>query len=209
VTQAEDDRDLYIRLLDEQRLRSQAAQWLIESGLTYPNLESAALQMRFMLELVPLGALVANREWIEPVATAFARKDPGEAKKLVKRVNPDYWPFAGDVEAGKRLAGKARHTFTGIREGVLREQDWAPEWGYLSGLLHAGNPYRDRPDLETTRDRLIGLLERIRRLLKCHVLLLPGHDLALVGFLETESGGAGVMTLERKNARDLRAPDEN
>jgi hypothetical protein len=74
--------------------------------------------------------------------------------------------------------------------------------GYLSSLLHAGNLYRDRPELETARDRLIGLLERIRRLLKCHVLLLPGHDLALVGFLETESGGAGVLTMQRKKASD-------
>jgi hypothetical protein len=45
---------------------------------------------------------------------------------------------------------------------------------------------------------LLGLLERIRCLLKCHVLLLPRHGLALVGFLETESGGAGVITMERK-----------
>jgi hypothetical protein len=200
MTQADDDRDLYIRLLDEQRLRSQAAEQLIGAGLTYPSLESAALQLRFMLELVPLGALIANRDCVEPVAYAFARNDPVEAKNLVKRVNPDYWPFAADPDIGRRGAHEAPHTFTGIRDGFVREEDWASEWGYLSSLLHAGNPYRDRPHLEATRDRLLGLLERIR-CLECHVLLLPGHDLALVGFLETESGGAGVITMERKKKR--------
>jgi hypothetical protein len=43
MTQADDDRELYMRLLDEQRLRSQAAEGLIGAELTYPNLESAAL----------------------------------------------------------------------------------------------------------------------------------------------------------------------
>ena len=56
MTQADDDRDLYIRALDEQRLRSQDAERLIGAGPSYPNLESAALQLRFMLELIPLGA---------------------------------------------------------------------------------------------------------------------------------------------------------
>jgi hypothetical protein len=122
-------------------------------------------------------------------------RDPVEAKKLVKRVNPDYWPFAADPEVGQHGADGAQHTFTGIREGVIREEDWASEWGYVSSLLHARNPYGDRPDLEATQERLLGLLGRSRRLLKCHVPLLPGHDLALVGFLETQTGGAGVLTM--------------
>jgi hypothetical protein len=53
-----------------------------------------------MLELIPLGALIANRDWVEPVVSAFSRKDPVEAKRLVKRVNPDYWPFPGNPEVG-------------------------------------------------------------------------------------------------------------
>ena len=43
MTQADGDRELYMRLLDEQRLRSHAAERLIGAELTHPNLESAAL----------------------------------------------------------------------------------------------------------------------------------------------------------------------
>jgi hypothetical protein len=174
-----DELERYAAVLDQQRIRSNSATIVLNGGLTYPNLESAALQMRFMLELVPLGALVANRDWVEPVASAFARKDPGEAAKLVKRVNPDYWPIPAR-EVPNPSPGQER-LLEGLQEGFVTESEWQAEWGYLSSLLHARNPFGEEPDLTPTRDRLLALHERIIRLLALHVLPLPDRNTAVLG----------------------------
>jgi hypothetical protein len=190
-----DDLELYASVLDQQRIRSNSATIVLNGGLTYPNLESAALQMRFMLELVPLGALVANRDWVEPVASAFARKDPGEAAKLVKRVNPEYWPRPAR-ELPNPGSGQERR-LEGLQDGFVNEDEWQSEWGYLSGLLHARNPFGVEPDLTPTRDRLPALHRRIIRLLALHVLPLPDRTTAVLGVLEGQDGKAQVHNLGR------------
>jgi len=200
-TLSEADRLLYAEVLKEQRLRGQLAEQLLAGG-TYPNTESAALQLRFILELIPLAALIANRDWVEPVAAAFDRKDPTEARKLVKRVNPEYWPVPGERTSYVRDAPgqRGRHEFVGIHDGFLTESEWAAEWGYVSSLLHARNPYSGAYDLDEARTRLTELLARIRRLLACHLLLLPAHNISLVGLLETDEGESAVLLLGRPAA---------
>jgi hypothetical protein len=202
---SEADRLLYVEVLKQQRLRGEVAKQFLAAA-TYPNVESAALQLRFILELIPLAALIANREWVEPVAAAFDRKDPMEARKLVKRANPEYWPVPGErtsyVRDGPDQRG--RHEFVGIRDGFLTESEWASEWGYVSRWLHARNPYRAAHDLDDERIRLTDLLARIRRLLACHLLLLPAHNVALIGLLETAEGESAVLLLGRP-AADERA----
>lgn len=101
---AEDDRALYANLLKQQKLRSGVAEILLGAEQSLPNIESAALQLRFVLELIPLAALIANRDWVEPVSAAFDRKDPMDARKLVKRINPEYWPVPGVRESYQRSA---------------------------------------------------------------------------------------------------------
>lgn len=67
----------------------------------------------------------------------------------------------------------------------------------MSSLLHARNPYRESYDLGEAHAHLKELLERIRKLLACHLLLLPSHDVSLMGFLEMSDGESAVFSLSR------------
>jgi hypothetical protein len=191
--EAKSDEELYARVLDEQKLRSDSAKWFLDGGDTYINLESAALQLRQMLELIPLGALVANRDWVEPVASAFAKKKPGEAKGLVERVNPEYWPKPGLVKRDD----KGLYTMHALDDGYVTESEWADEWGWVSGLLHARNPYKGHPDQVDAHQHLRTLHARLLRLLAQHVLALPDQDRLLIGTLQSANGSSSVASLSR------------
>jgi hypothetical protein len=193
MTEEPNDRQVYASVLDEQRIRCEHADWFLSGGNSYINLESAALQLRQTLELIPLGALVANRDWVEAVASAFDRKAPGEAKKLMERVNPDYWPMPGAPVAGPNT----ELGFERIADGFVTEDEWPSEWGYVSSLLHARNPFKGHPGQEAAHEHLTQLHARLRRLLDYHVLTLPAQDVAWIGILRDDSGQSRVLTLVR------------
>lgn len=68
----------------------------------------------------------------------FKVKDVTETRKLVREVNPEYWPTP--LEGGLRNSDGA---LTGQRfEGdFLREHEWGRKYGFLSELVHAKHPF--------------------------------------------------------------------
>jgi len=58
---AETDRELYLGTLEEIYRRIEQARIFIQSGATQPAIESAALQLRIVIELIVMASLVTNR----------------------------------------------------------------------------------------------------------------------------------------------------
>jgi hypothetical protein len=187
--EVEADMDLYARVLEQIRHRGEHIAVTLAGQPTYPNAEFAALQMRQTLELIPMLGLLTHRELIEDVASAYKRKSPQEAAKLVSQVNPDYWPVPVRQILTPEGPGRARHE--AIEDGFVREDEWIREWGWLSSLLHARNPYVGEPELGPTWERLRVLHDRIVRLLNAHEIQLPPDARGMVfGLVLGEDGHA-------------------
>lgn len=186
---------LYAEALDKIRARGDVARDMLTPPRTYQRLEAAALQMRLILETIPLAALVTHQEHVQEVAAAFARKGPREAAKLVERVNPDYWPKP--VRQVPTPEGPARDRLDTIDDGFLTRAEWQQTWGWLSSVLHARNPFKGEPDIDALAAELEDVLSRITTLLSLHWLDLPDGADPLLGMIMAEDGRAHVYEFKR------------
>jgi len=192
-----DDRERYAAVLTEIVARTQAARAYLNQEATSATIEYSALQMRMVLESIVMGSLITNRAHIEGIASALAKKNARAARKLAKAANPDYWPIpvrvADDVFEVQML------------DGVLREDAWGREWGMLSELLHARNPFRSPLDVEEARDSLRRLLAEVLALLNKHVVRLADSDFMVIG--QIDESGSYVAPLRRFS--DAEAPSRD
>jgi hypothetical protein len=139
------------------------------------------------LEQVVLSTLVANRPGAAVVVEAFAKKNAGEARALVKRINPKYWPIPFDEQPPNPSEGEIWRMVVPV-EPFLRETEWGRAYGYCSGLLHAPNPYvylsgtasevkdQDREQVA----QLVDYSNKIQRLIKNHLVYLSEMDHSLI-----------------------------
>lgn len=149
---AETDRKLYLGILEEIYRRIEQARIFIQRGATQPAIESSALQLRIVIELIVMASLVTNKAKVEEITTALAKKRVDEARKLVRSANPDYWPKA---DRAHDEPGKIRQLLP--VEGALTEDRWLREWGMLSELLHARNRLRHLSTLSRHMQTWCGL----------------------------------------------------
>lgn len=153
------------------------------------ELEACALQIRMVLEHLVLSTLVANRPGAAAVVAAFAKKRAREVHRLIKRINPHYWPIPFDFERVDSEGG-SRWTMAEPSEPYLREGEWGKAYGYCSNLLHAVNPYQYLAWAESGRfnndqhtEHVAKLKEyslKIRRLIRYHQTYLSEVDHSLI-----------------------------
>lgn len=177
----EQDRKLYLGLLEDMYRRIEQARVFLQPGPKQPALESAALQLRIVIELVVMASLVTNRAKVEEITTALADKSVNAARKLARNANPDYWPKA---DRAHDEPGKPRE----LRpiEGALTEDRWNREWGMLSDLLHARNPFAPHLDVPAAHAKMVQLAGELITLLTHHVLKLADGKGLLVGQIDPE-----------------------
>ncbi len=195
------DLSLYADVLEQIRRRGDAAREFLSPPISYPRVESAALQVRFMLELIPLGSLIAHLDLVAQVASAYSRKKPDEAAKLVKQVNPDYWPKP-IVHIGTPEGEPDR--WEDVTEPFVAEGEWQAEWGYLSSLLHARNPFSPLPDLNEAHGRVAGIYRRLVVLINLHQIRLPDAGVLVIGQILSDDGHAHAYQFQaiRETADD-------
>ncbi len=165
---SDDDLIKYSASMEQIKTRFAAAERFLDAGVVYPNVESAALQVRLALETLMLSALLPNRDAVESVAANYAKHKHDRIMKIMRRVNPNFWPKPSTqhyVAPGEwRL-----DDFTG---DFLREDEYSQAWGRLSAWCHATNP------LEPLRD-LAGGAEMIAQTMKRTINLLNHHNRVL------------------------------
>jgi hypothetical protein len=157
------------------------------------QLEYAALQLRMAIESIALASLVANRRDLEAASIAFHRKGADAAGKVVKKLNPNYWPRPINVIPATTPGESWR--LEPITNGFLQECEWRSQWGYLSSLLHAKNPFTSKPDKVdkswalATAKRLGGIHDCVLRLMSYHQVTLVDQNVVLTALLNAKEDG--------------------
>lgn len=149
--------------------------------------ETVALNVRMALESIVLSALIANRPAAAAVSDAFATKTAADARRIVRSVNPRYWPIPFKFRRSVDESGEEAWHMDAPEDAFLREDEWGRAYGYCSALLHAVNPYQyltSQPPKEHPMSAAVGELQaysqKIRVLLWRHQIYLSESDVSLI-----------------------------
>ena len=139
--------------------------------IDFASLIHAAAHLRLVLERVITASFVASYELFKKAQQNIeTAKDFGEMRKRVRSLNQHYWPSAfGPVEHdGKNMMGV-------LKDVGLDESEVGRNFGTVSRLLHAPNPFRQKessPDDDLMK--LQELVEGLQKLLNFHVVQMAG-----------------------------------
>jgi len=180
------DQVAYAKVLEEIKGRVGAAYYFLSDaaemhfdsilGPKYAT-ECAALQLRKTLELLLLGTLLTNGSALAQSRKVLAKKKPEDARKLVERINPRYWPEPVEQRPG---SDGMTYSFIPITADVLKREDYGRAFGLTSTWCHATNPLASPLDPIEGRLRLRELERRTRRLVKNFTVGLVDRDALLV-----------------------------
>jgi len=196
--------ELYGNVLSEIKFRAEMAEKKLRDVTEIVELESAALQLRKSIELVALGTLAANRQVVHQVSTALHKKDWDDARKILRNINPNYWPTPFTAKIGPD-GKRALEAFVGP---FLSEKEAPTAYGFLSNLLHANNPFAkpsaiDQKDVDRVRD--ISL--KLRNLLGLHTAELGNREHVVVASMDTPRDGRVLVQLWNEVSRETRTVD--
>lgn len=195
-TMSGEDVDRYTEILGEVKARLKVVVGLLASDpLSVFDLESAALQLRLIIETMFLSAYITNRSAIADLTESLESGAWRDAKKQARKVNPRHWPLA--VVPTATGFGEAEQALTAADAGQL--------WAELSGrLLHRENPLL-APSSGT--DRLMFLMDstdRVINQLADHQLWFNGVEGTVIASMWAGENGeqVRVLTLGRTLAAD-------
>ena len=161
------------------------------------TVESVALQIRKILELIALASMAANRSEYAQHRKNF-QKD-WNAKRILEtleRANPQFYPTPNkqvvDKNTGKVIS------LQNVRSGFLTKQDFKTLFDSCSRILHADNPFSTKQDPKAFLNSVPGWMEKIRRLLNHHTIQLIDDDRMLWVLMKGKTDGkAHVWEFER------------
>jgi hypothetical protein len=193
------DVNLYADVLQQIKVRLDEADQLLVTCPTNWSaelvLERTALHLRKVIELIVLSTLVTNRAELESVSHKIHKQDADGARKLIRRVNPDYWP----EPIRTTLTGPGRNfEILPVTDSHLSEIEWGKAFGWTSNILHARNPLADPFDVHGNRERLEVLTRKVRTLLTEHRVHLVGGDTTVLGKLDRGDGVVSTGLFERQ-----------
>ena len=193
------DVNLYADVLQQIKVRLDGADQLLVACSTDWSaelvLEHAALHLRKVVELVVLSTLVTNRAELERVSDKLYKQDAGEARKLIRRVNPDYWP---EPIRTTLIGPGGIFEMLAVTDDYLLEDEWGKAFGWTSNILHARNPLDNPFDMHGSRERLEVLARKVRTLLTEHRVHLLGGDTTVLGKLDRGDGVVSTGLFERQ-----------
>lgn len=184
ITQTEIE--LYGNVLSEIKYRTEHATMKLVQVTEIIEFESAVLQLRKSIELVALGTLAANAQAVWQVSTTLHTKNWKDARRLLRRINPGYWPvpFKDGVDAnGKR-------SLQALRDPFLSEDQVGGAWGFLSDLLHANNPFAPAEIDQKCLDRVREISMKLRNLLGLHTADLGNRKHLLLAEMDAPPEGS-------------------
>jgi hypothetical protein len=157
------------------------------------EIESLALQIRMILEVLALSTIASHRE-----AFKLNRKkllgDWNLARiiKTVKKLNPKFFPVPIRQElVAYREFDLVRHV--PLTNNSLTEAQIVQEHGYLGNILHARTRYKDDIDCTKVLKRLLVCKDKIVSLLNTHTVTLYGEKRMIFVMMQ---GPAGDVTWE-------------
>ena len=137
-----------------------------------PRVESAALQLRMVLELIALASLAANKELFQQQSLRFEKHwHPADIIKDLEKLNPKFYPIpfrsSEPDSAGIRNHGP-------ISESYLTKEELVEVHGRCGNLLHARNPFGKLIDYDSFLADIITWTNKVITLLNTHEIWLVG-----------------------------------
>jgi len=192
--------ELYGNVLSEIRYRIEHAVMKLTQVTEVVEFESAALQLRKSIELVALGTLAANRHLAVQVSTTLHKKDWHEARKLLRNINPSYWPTPFKDGIGQ----DGRRSLQPYDEPFLSEDEAGGAWGFLSDLLHADNPFARIEITQQRVDKAREISAKLRGLLGLHTAELGNRENVLLAEMDTPPDGHVSVIVLNEVSRETR-----
>jgi len=161
-----------------------------------PRVETAALQLRMVTELIALASLAANKELFEQQSMRFeSHWHPQAIIKDLEKINPNFYPRP--VKAGSSdSAGVVGHE--PLKDGYLTRDGLVEIHGRCGNILHARNPFGKPIDYDAYATDITAWTNLAVGLLNTHEIRLLGDDhFYLVNMTEPGRDAVFMYTFER------------
>ena len=203
MTTAETDvMDKYIKQMEEVKKRIDVAGAFVRGEINSRYLattaESAALQLRKMLELIALSSLVANCEQYEKHHGDF--KKDWNVKKILRKlekVNPKFYP----VPTKQKQISRGLYNSPEIQSGYLTREDFTVLYNKCSDILHTSNPFAEQRNPNLTDflwKEVPEWMDKIMTLLNHHhIRLIDDSRMYIVLMQEKNDGNVHMYKFER------------
>ena len=146
------------------------------------NLESAALQIRKVIECTMHASVVVN---IDKISNDLTKE--WNANKLmarVEKINPNYYPQPVKLEINKGVKAWVPD------EGFISKADFKTLYNKIGELAHAKSPFNNKKvDVQTAKQEMISALRQLIKLLNHHFVPLPDGKSRIVCVMEDGKGG--------------------
>jgi len=189
----------YIDIMEQIKRRIDAINVCAEGRtglLGPPRVESAALQLRMVLELIALASLAANKELFEQQSLRFEKHwHPADIIKDLEGLNPKFYPTPirmGEPDSN----GVKRHV--ALTEGYLTKNELVEAHGRCGNILHARNPFGKSPNYDDFLAKVITWTAKVVALLNAHEIWLVGDDhFHVVHMTEHDNQSVRMYTFQR------------
>lgn len=193
--QQEQAMEQYALLMEELKLRHDAAQCAVEAQLPIEVMfarEFAFLQIRMMCELLAVGCLTVHGDI--PATRAGKLQSAWKADFIIEQLgnlHPDFYPRPV-VKKTFTVTGKIRnhHHIEPVKSGYLTKSELANIYGRSGDVLHKGNIKKlGKIHAIDNMNDAANILGKFRILLNEHVIsCLDGNTIYLCGMNEVKTG---------------------
>ncbi len=182
----------YIACMEEIKKRTEVVTGIVRGEISTryvgTTAESAALQLRKILELIALSSLVANHKQYSKYRANF-RKD-WNAKRILEtldKANPKFYP----VPTIQVQIEKGRFDTPHIESGYLTKDDFVVLYDRCSTILHADNPFSIREeDIKAFLFKEVPeWMDKIITLLNHHHVFPVGDDYMYIVLMQSKDDG--------------------
>ncbi|MBD3612385.1 MAG: hypothetical protein HUJ13_08260 [Hydrogenovibrio crunogenus] len=173
------DIDMYCSVMEEIKKRTSVINFLLSGNghvLFEPTtLESIALQIRKILELIAMASLVANKKEYQKVYSNFAKAWNAEyLLKDLSRVNADFYPKPLLEKPSEEL-GITSHLIDRNND-YLTKEEFIKIYKKCGAILHASNPLGRKIRYEYYKKNIPEWVQKIMNLLNNHQIKLIHHN---------------------------------
>jgi hypothetical protein len=170
------------------------------TSFKYTNVEFVALQFRKIFELVVLATFASHQHLFEGLMRKLSKEwQITKVVAIVRKKNPAFYPKPIDRVPSDKPGVKDE--WKDVESGFLTLNELIVAHGHVATLMHANNPYRKEPLLETIEGNFKEWREKLIRLLNNHLIEFPDDKTILyVGMTSLETGGVHT-TLFKKALR--------
>ncbi|MDE0324150.1 MAG: hypothetical protein OXN27_09545 [Candidatus Poribacteria bacterium] len=198
------DKKAYLTIMEEIVFRTDVIEELISQKInmkyTGIQIESMALQVRMITELIALGSLAANKPLFEENLKKFKKLyHPKEVLRDIEKLNPKFYPepiveiqAQDDSQIGE---------FVSLKSGFMTPDELIEVHGRCGDMLHAKNPYGkgiDYSDYNRYEAIVINWVTRIKTLLNFHLIRpLDQNQIYKVWMLDKETRRPRMQTFQK------------